>query len=59
VPRLVNILCDLSLVYGFSAERKVIEEPLLREFLSSAQRRGIYQQFAPLPETPSLLKQVL
>jgi type II secretory pathway predicted ATPase ExeA len=57
VPRLVNILCDLCLVYGFSAERKVIEEPLLREFLSSAQRRGIYQQFAPLPEMPILLAQ--
>ena len=55
VPRLVNILCDLCLVYGFSAERKVIEEPLLREFLSSAQRRGIYQQFSPLSDTPTLV----
>ena len=57
VPRLVNILCDLCLVYGFSAERKVIEEPLLREFLGSARRRGIYQQFAPLPDTPTLVHQ--
>jgi type II secretory pathway predicted ATPase ExeA len=55
VPRLVNILCDLCLVYGFSADRKVIEEPLLREFLSSARRRGIYQQFRPLPEAPTLV----
>lgn len=57
VPRLVNILCDLCLVYGFSADKKVIEEPLLREFLGSAQRRGIYQQFAPLPEGPTLVHQ--
>jgi type II secretory pathway predicted ATPase ExeA len=56
VPRMVNILCDLCLVYGFSAGSKVIEESLLREFLSSAQRRGIYQQFAPLPETPTLVQ---
>lgn len=55
VPRLVNILCDLCLVYGYSAERKVIEEPLLREFLTSSQRRGIYQQFATLPDGPSLV----
>ena len=55
VPRLVNILCDLSLVYGFSADSKVVEEALLREFLSSARRRGIYQQFAPLPEAPTLV----
>lgn len=57
VPRLVNILCDLCLVYGFSAESKVIDESLLREFLSSARRRGIYQQFLPLPETPALVRQ--
>lgn len=50
VPRLVNILCDLSLVYGFSAEKKVIDELLLREFLESAQRRGIYRQFHMLRE---------
>lgn len=56
VPRLVNILCDLCLVYGFSADRKVIEEPLLREFLASARRRGIYQQFAPLPDAPTLVR---
>lgn len=56
VPRLVNILCDLCLVYGYSSDRKVIEEPLLREFLSSAQRRGIYQQFTPLPDTPTLVQ---
>jgi type II secretory pathway predicted ATPase ExeA len=55
VPRLVNILCDLCLVYGFSADRKVIEEPLLREFLASSQRRGIYQQFSPLSDTPTLV----
>jgi type II secretory pathway predicted ATPase ExeA len=56
VPRMVNILCDLCLVYGFSAGSKVIEEPLLREFLASAQRRGIYQQFAPLPDAPTLVQ---
>ena len=55
IPRLVNILCDLCLVYGFSAERKVIEEQLLREFLSSTHRRSIYQQFTPLPDTPTLV----
>lgn len=50
VPRLVNILCDMALVYGYAAERKVIEEDLLREFLDGARRRNIYQQFSALPE---------
>jgi type II secretory pathway predicted ATPase ExeA len=54
VPRLINVLCDLCLVYGFSLEAKVIEPPLVHEFLSGARKRGIYQQFTPLPEaTPT------
>jgi len=57
VPRLVNILCDLCLVYGFAAETKVIDEHLLREFLTGAKRRGIYEQFAPLSEAPKLVRQ--
>lgn len=57
VPRLINILCDLSLVVGYSAQSKVIEEPHLREFLSSARRRGIYTQFSPLDEGPKLVRQ--
>ena len=57
VPRLVNILCDLCLVYAFSAEKKVVDEPILREFLSGAQKRGIYRQFAPLDDSPRLVRQ--
>lgn len=56
VPRMVNILCDLCLVYGFSADSKVIGESLLREFLSSARKRGLYQQFTPLPDAPKLVR---
>jgi type II secretory pathway predicted ATPase ExeA len=56
VPRLVNILCDLCLVYGFSADSKVIDEALLREFLTGARRRGIYEQFSPLDDPPKLVR---
>ena len=59
VPRLVNVLCDLCLVYGFAAESKVVDEALLREFLTAAQQRGIYSQFAPLDEAPRLLHRAL
>lgn len=58
VPRLVNILCDLCLVYGYSAESKVIDEALLREFLNGAKRRGIYTQFAAPGDAPKLVRQV-
>ena len=56
VPRLLNILCDLCLVYGFSADSKVIDEALLREFLGAARKRGIYTQFLPLADTLKLVQ---
>ena len=56
VPRLVNILCDLCLVYGYAAGVKVIDEGLLREFLAGARKRGIYRQFSPLDDTPKLVR---
>ncbi len=57
IPRLVNILCDLCLVYGFAANEKVISEALLREFLAGARRRGIYEQFSTLDDAPKLVRQ--
>ncbi|MEM6677267.1 MAG: AAA family ATPase [Pseudomonadota bacterium] len=55
VPRLVNILCDLSLVYGFSCERRVIDEDLLWEFLASIRRHGIYNHFNARSPAPKLV----
>lgn len=51
IPRLVNVLCDLCLVYGFSADRDVIEEDLLHELLSDLERNGTFRQFTP-PKGP-------
>ncbi|MEM6487480.1 MAG: AAA family ATPase [Pseudomonadota bacterium] len=58
VPRLVNILCDLALVYGYSGERTVIEEDLLWEFLSSIRRHGIYTHLASRGSLPKLVASV-
>ncbi len=55
VPRLVNILCDLCLACGFADEQKVIDEGLLREFLDSAKRHGIYSRFAVPRLVPTLV----
>lgn len=57
VPRLINILCDLCLVYGFSAEKRVIDEALLREFINSAQKHNVYGQFTPLSDSPKLVRE--
>lgn len=57
VPRLINILCDLALVYGYAAEYELIDDALLREFLDDSQKRGIYTQFIPLSSRPVLVQQ--
>lgn len=57
VPRLVNILCDLSLVHGFSDDCRLIEEEIIREFLLETAKRGIYNQFTmPLSKGPKLVR---
>ncbi len=55
VPRLINILCDLCLVYGFSADRDIIEEDILRDLMSGMERNGIFKQFASLKASPRLV----
>ncbi|MEL6336189.1 MAG: AAA family ATPase [Pseudomonadota bacterium] len=59
VPRLVNIICDLALVYGFSSESQVIDEELLWEFISSVRRHGIYTHLSRggSPRLVSLLQE--
>ncbi|MEQ9122712.1 MAG: AAA family ATPase [Alphaproteobacteria bacterium] len=54
-PRLINSLCDLCLVYGYSDNRHIVDEDLLIEFLNSAKNRGIYNQFRPIDPKPSVV----
>ncbi|MEM0945186.1 MAG: AAA family ATPase, partial [Pseudomonadota bacterium] len=57
VPRLINVLCDLCLVYGFASDRRVIDPDILRELMSSTERNGIFNQFSPLGSQPTLVTQ--
>ncbi len=56
VPRLINVVCDICLSCGFAAERKVIDEELLREFLKEAEHHGIYNRLKMPVNTPTLVK---
>jgi type II secretory pathway predicted ATPase ExeA len=56
IPRLVNILAELCLVYGYSTDSRIIDESILREFLASAHQRGIYEQFESLENAPRLVR---
>jgi general secretion pathway protein A len=41
VPRLVNTLCDLSLLYGFSAESSTIDASMVEAVLEDRRRMGL------------------
>lgn len=45
IPRLINVLCDLCLAYGFASERRIIDERILHEVLGDTQERGVFNQF--------------
>lgn len=48
VPRLVNLLCDLALVYGYAERRKQIDVDLIEDVAREKQAGGIF----PAPEPP-------
>ncbi len=55
VPRLINVLCDLCMVYGYSGDRLMIEEDVLRDLMAGMERNGIFNQFTPLSTPPTLV----
>lgn len=51
-PRTINILCDMALVYGFSAGAEMIDANLVGEMLQDRRDFGVFSDNAPLP-TPT------
>jgi general secretion pathway protein A len=45
VPRLINQLCDLALVYAFAEQRRTIDVQLLQHVLQDRKERGAIQLF--------------
>lgn len=41
IPRVINTLCDMSLVYGFSNDRQVIDEAVVEEMLGDRQEFAV------------------
>lgn len=42
IPRLINILCDASLVYGFAEELKRIDEKIVEQVIADKRQGGIF-----------------
>jgi putative secretion ATPase (PEP-CTERM system associated) len=49
VPRIINVICDAALVFGYAEERRQIDLPLMREVLAELETTGIL----PSPLVPS------
>jgi len=54
IPRLINQLCDLALVYGFAEQTKTIDLPLLQHVLQDRKRRGAIALFAGRAEASAV-----
>ncbi len=42
VPRVINVLCDTALVYGFAISAKVITPELIREVINDKRDFGVF-----------------
>jgi type II secretory pathway predicted ATPase ExeA len=49
IPRLLNQLCDLALVYAFADRRSVVDEPLVREVFRDRHSGRTIRVFNPEP----------
>ena len=44
IPRKINILCDMVLVYGFSSEAEIVDVDLVDEMLKDKERYGVFSE---------------
>lgn len=49
IPRMVNVLCDTALVYGFAQDQKVISKQLVMDVIADKQHYSIYPVRTPTP----------
>lgn len=47
IPRLINVLCDTALVYGFSTGTRLIDVDLIEEIIKDKSENGIFQYDDP------------
>ena len=41
VPRLINVICDAVLVFGYAEDRRIFDGPMIREVLSELESTGV------------------
>ena len=51
VPRLINLLCDTALVYGYAEQREKADATLIKDVALDKQKGGLFQGQASLKDT--------
>lgn len=51
IPRMINVLCDTALVYGFANDQKVISDQIVKEVIADKQQYSIFpvKKFSRVP----------
>jgi len=45
IPRIINIICDTALVYGYADSMKVITKNVIEEVIKEREQSGIFEEF--------------
>jgi type II secretory pathway predicted ATPase ExeA len=51
VPRLINVLCDAALVFGYAEERRTIERAMIDEVITELEQTGSFDDQPALPQS--------
>ncbi len=54
VPRIINVICDAALVFGYAEERRQVDVPLIQEVLAELETTGILPPVSGSPAQPAL-----
>jgi general secretion pathway protein A len=53
VPRIINVICDAALVFGYAEERRVIDSTLIADVLSELEMTGVLPPERETTEAPT------
>jgi general secretion pathway protein A len=49
VPRIINVVCDAALVFGYAEERPTVDRAMIDEVITELEETGIVRRAAPKP----------
>ena len=52
IPRVVNVICDAALVFGYAEERRQVDLPLIHEVLGELESTGVLPRATGVPIQP-------